>query len=418
MRQIGLLLVLTLVLVGCTGGASDTTVAPPTTIAPPTTTTAPTTTAPTTTAAPTTTLPAGPVFADGIAVGEPIRLSSTHRVVNVPDDDVLNVRMLPGAGGPLAAELDPAYSTFRFTGETAAVGDGGNWAKVVLSDPAVQLVWEPEEYQLPWGWLNAFYMEPLQEWVPVGGRCDPSGGLTDHDGDPASTYGQVIDLLLLDFGDCTQVVITLAEENGLDPLGTTLPDVRATVLGSGIVRLTILPPSSGWLQVLWPATEILTSDLEVYTVRGTDGEVWIDIHGASLASVDYLGAQGQVVVDLVDGAPVGTEKDDSVVGAFYEATSDSLHLWGYGRPFEANLSVRVLDATDTVVAVPATSDVAAFNPGAGAFGIGTTDWFETWGWWDLRLDTSGLPAGDYTVVIADDGALEDGPSVEAPFTVP
>ena len=52
------------------------------------------------------------------------------------------------------------------------------------------------------------------------------------------------------------------------------------------------------------------------------------------------------------------------------------------------------------------------------FGIGTTDRFETWGWWDLQLDVSGLPAGDYTIVIADDGALEDGPFVEAPFSIP
>lgn len=417
MRRSALSLVLSLILVGCAGGVSDTT-AGPTTTSTPTTIVVPTTASPTSTAAPTTTIPVGPVFGDTITVGELIRLSSTHRVVNVADDDVLNVRMLPGAGGPLAAELDPAYSTFRFTGETQAVGDGGNWAKVVLSDPAVQLVWEREEYQVPWGWLNAFYMEPMEEWSPVGGVCDPSGGLVDHTGDPASSYGQLIDLLLIDFGTCTQLVITLAEANGLDPLGTTLPDVSATVLPSGIVRLGILPPTSGWLQVLWPATEVLAGDLEVYTVRGMMGEVWIDIHGASAASVEYLGDQGQIVVDLSDGAPVGTEKDDSVVGAFYEASADSVHLWGYARPFEANLSVRVLDATEAVVAVPATSDVAVYGAGQGSFGIGTTDWFETWGWWDLQLDVSGLPAGDYTIVIADDGALEDGPFVEAPFSIP
>ncbi|NND84994.1 MAG: hypothetical protein HKN46_07570 [Acidimicrobiia bacterium] len=415
MRRVAIAVFVALVVVACGGGTSETTVAPST---PSTTAAPPNTTGSTTTTAAAATVPAGTAFGDAITVGEPIQLASTHRVVNVPDDDVLNVRLLPGAGGPLAAELDPAYSTFRFTGETRAVGDGGNWAKVVLSDPAVQLVFDPEDYQLPWGWLNAFYMDPLEEWAPVNGSCNPSGGLTDHAGDPSSTYGQLIDLLLIDFGTCTQLVVTLAEENGQQPLGTTLPDVTATVLPSGIVRLEVLPPTSGWLQVLWPATEIISTDLEVYTVRGLNGEVWIDIHGASQASVEYLGGQGQIVVHIADGAPVGTEKDDSVVGAFYEATAATVHLWGYARPFEANLSVRVLDATDTVVAVPATSDVAVYGAGSGAFGIGTTDWFETWGWWDLQLDVTGLAAGDYTVAIADDGALEDGPFVEAPFTIP
>lgn len=415
MRRIVPLIVLALVVAACASDVADTTVAP--TTAPPAT--APPATEPTTTTVPpTTTPPSDTWFADDIEVGAPIRLSSTHMVANVPDDDILNARMLPGAGGPLAAELDPAYSTFRFTGETTEVADGGTWAKVVLSDPAVQLVWEPEEYQVPWGWVNAFYMAPLVEWAPVNGTCDPAGGLADHAGDPASTYGQLIDLLLLDFGTCAQLVVTLAEANGTEPLGTTLPDVTASVLPSGIVRLVFPAPSSSMLHVLWPATEVFAGDLEVYAVRGTDGEVWVDIHGASQASVEYLGAQGQVVVHLADGAAVGTERNDSVVGAFYEATPTAVHLWGYARPFEATLSVRVLDASGRVVAVPATSDVGVYGAGGGAFGIGATDWFETWGWWDLLLDISGLAAGDYTVVVADDGALEDGPFVEAGFTVP
>lgn len=411
MRHSVLVLSLAFSLVACNGDASvpttSTTTAPATTVAPTTTGATTTTTVP----------PSGTAFADAIEVGVPIRLASTHRVVNVDADDVLNARRLPGAGGPLVAELDPAYSTFRFTGETTEVPDGGTWAKIVLSDPAVQLVFDPEPWQVPWGWVNAFYMEPLAEWAPVNGSCDPDGGVSGYAGDPSSTFDQLMDLLLLDFGACSQLVVTLAAGDELDHLGTTLPAVTASVLPAGIVRLEIDPPDQGWLQVLWPATEIITPDLEVYTVRGTDGEIWIDIHGASQAAVEYLGDQGQLVVHLADGAPVGTERNETLVGAFFEAGPSTVSLWGYGRPFEAFFSAKVLDATDAVVAVPATGN-SLWEPGSGAFGVGTTDWSETWGWWSIDLDISGLAPGDYRVVLADDGATEDAPTIIAPFTAP
>ena len=232
MRLLAILLSLSLTIAACAGEPAETsspTTAPPATTAP--ATTAPSTTAP----APSTTEGVlGTPFADEIVVGESIQLSSTHRVANVPPDDVLNARIVPGAGGPLFAELDPAYSTFRFTGETTEVSDGGTWAKIVLNDPRVQLVFDPEPYQVPWGWVNSFYMEPIREWAPSNGACDVTGGVTGYPGDPESTYDQLIDLLLLDFDECSQLVVTLAQGDGLDHLGTTLPAVTASVLPSGI----------------------------------------------------------------------------------------------------------------------------------------------------------------------------------------
>lgn len=397
----------------CTGGEAATT----TTAAPPGTTIVPATPAPPVTAPPATDPPAlGDGFHDVITVGAPIRLTSTHRVANVASDDVLNARRIPGAGGPLAAELDPAYSTFRFTGETTTVADGGTWMKIVLSDPAVQLVFGPEPYEIPWGWVNAHYTEPIDEISPIGGSCDVTGVPSPHAGDPNSAYDQVIDLLLLEFGGCSQLLITLAQGDGVDHLGVTLPDVATSAIPGGL-RLEILPPESGWLQVLWPATELFTTDVEVFVARGPGGAVRIDLLGIDVAETAYLADQGQIVVSFEAAGGPFPDRDASVAA---NAPSVEAGVWtisGYARPFEASLSVSVRDANDTVLDVPVSGDgVNVFGPGA--FSVMTTDWSETWGWFEFQVDTSSLPSGNYVVRLADDTAMEDAPTVNVPISVP
>ncbi len=408
-----ILVCLVVAVAACAGGDAATT----TTSSPPGTTIVPATPAPSVTAPPVTDPPSlADGFHDVITLGAPIRLTSTHRVANVASDDVLNARRLPGAGGPLAAELDPAYSTFRFTGETATADDGGTWMKIVLSDPAVQLVFGPEPYELPWGWVNAHYTEPIGEISPVGGSCDVTGVPAPHIGDPSSAYDQVIDLLLLEFDGCSQLLITLAQADGVDHLGVTLPDVATSAIPGGL-RLEILPPDSGWLQVLWPATELFTTGVEVFVARGPGGAVRIDLLGIDVAETAYLADQGQIVVSFeAAGGPFPT-RDASVAA---NAPSVDAGVWtisGYARPFEANLSVSVRDANDTVLDVPVSGDgVNVFGPGA--FSVMTTDWSETWGWFEFQVDTSGLPSGNYVVRLADDTAMEDAPTVDVPISVP
>lgn len=417
MKSLGIVpFVWLLLLAACADGVVVTTteaIPPGTTIVP---------TAPTTGATPgppaSTEAPApGEEFSDLIVTGDPILLTSTHRVANVPSDDVLNARRVPGAGGPLVAELDPAYSTFRFTGESLVAADGGTWMKIVLSDPAVQLVSGPEPYELPWGWVNSFYTEPLTEFAPIGGACTPDGQPQPHVGDPNSTYDQLIDVLLLDFDGCSQLIVTLAEAGGPDHLGTTLPNVGVEAIPDGL-RLTIPPPGSGWLHVLWPATELITADLEVYVVRGVDGEVWIDIHGAGAAEVSYLETKGQVVVNLANlGGPLPDRNGSIVAHPAEETSANSWTISGQARPFEANLSVSVRDNDDAVVAVPVSGPtVNVFGPGA--FSVMTYDWSETWGSFEFTVDMSGLPTGDYVVRLADTGATEDGPVVDVPIVIP
>ncbi len=404
-----------LLVAACAGGDSTTT----TGAIPPGTTIVPATPASTPPPEVSTTDPpaAGEVFADDIVVGEVIRLTSTHRVANVPSDDVLNARRTPGAGGPVAAELDPAYSTFRFTGETTETSDGGTWMKIVLADPAVQLVFGPEPYELPWGWVNGFYTEPVTEFAPIGGSCSPMGPPQPHNGDPDSTYDQLIDLLLLDFGDCSQLVITLSEGDGIDHLGVTLPDVGVEVIPDGL-RLVILPPGSGWLQVLWPATELWTDDLEVFVAHGPASAVWVDIYGAGEAETIYLADQGQIVVNLQAVGGAFPDRNGSIAAKVpVEASPTTWTISGYARPFEANLSASVRDSDNNVLNVPvAGSGVNVFGPGA--FSVMTTDWSETWGWFQFTVDMAGQPSGNYTVRLADDGGYENGPMVLVPIVVP
>lgn len=417
MKPLGIVPALVLLLVvACGDGGSVTTteeIPPGTTIVPtaPTTNTTPKTPATTEVPAP------GVPFADVIGAGDLIRLTSTHRVANVPSDDVLNARRTPGAGAPLVAELDPAYSTFRFTGETVEASDGGTWMKIVLSDPAVQLVYGREPFEVPWGWVNSAYTEPIAEFTPIGGGCVPVGQPQPHVGDPSSTYDRLIDLLLLEFEECSQLTVTLAESDGTDHLGVTLPDIGVESIPDGL-RLVIEPPESGWLQVLWPATELLTADLEVFVVHGTDNEVWIDIYGAGDADIFYLDTQGQIVVSLATfGEPLPDRNGSIVATPAVESSAGFWTISGYARPFEANLSASVRDANDDVLAVPvAGPTVNVFGPGA--FSVMTYDWSETWGWYEFTVDMSGLPTGAYVVRLADTGGNEDGPVVDVPIVIP
>jgi hypothetical protein len=236
-------------------------------------------------------------------------------------------------------------------------------------------------------------------------------------GDPESTYDQLIDLLLLDFEECSQLVITLAEGDGVDHLGVTLPSVDVQEIPDGL-RLVILPPGSGWLQVLWPATELWTDDLEVFVARGPGSAVWVDIYGAGSAETVYLWDQGQIVVNLEadgDGFP---DRDGSIAAKVPAAVSATVWtISGYARPFEANLSASVRDSGNNVLNVPvAGSGVNVFGPGA--FSVMTTDWSEAWGWFQFTVDMSSQPSGNYVVRLADDGANENGPVVLVPIIVP
>lgn len=72
----------------------------------------------------------------------------TYRVVDVPGNDVLNVRTAPGTGNPIVWELEPWAQNIQRTGR-AGHDDGAAW-------------WEIHTPAGSTGWVSARYLEPMQ----------------------------------------------------------------------------------------------------------------------------------------------------------------------------------------------------------------------------------------------------------------
>lgn len=386
----------------------------PTTTEPTVTTTEPQPTTTSTTSTTTTTLPPTP-FADHVTVGDPIRLSPTHRVTGVAAEDVLNVRAAPSPSASIRTELAPD-GVMRFTGELGTASDGGSWAKVVLPDPAAHPSVDPQPYDVIWGWVNTRFTEPTDTFAPIGETCEP-GPLEPHSGDPGSSYGQIVDVTVLPFDQCSQIIITLGEADGNDNLGATLPPISVSRPFGDVVRLAIDDPADGSLQVMVPASEVFTADIEVYAVRRPGGGIWFDIHGAAEAGVQYLADQGQIVV-TVEGGAVLPDRDFTLSVAHVVEGDDTMTVRGYARPFEASMRVEVVDSDGVIAEVEASGD-SVWLPGPGVIGVMTTDWSEAWGWYEFTLDLSGLTAGDYFIRLLDEAVDgPDSPVLEIPVTVP
>jgi hypothetical protein len=370
--------------------------------------------APSTTAAPApaTTADSGPTSSsvpasDAIVAGEPIALSPTHYVVDVESDDVLNGRYGPGVGFSVNAELDPAYGTVRVKGSTQELESGSVWTSVAYSADT-QLVEDPAPYG--YGWVNSHFIAPIDDWVPAGGDCDLAGEANGTFGDATSKANEVYDVIAVDLGDCIRIVVTFAESAGGIHLGATLPTIEAREIDGSRLRVD-LPADS----VIPHATDVFGEYVSAVVAIKPGGGFWLDIAQPGSAAVRAIAETGQIIIDIEKGDVDSIFYHDGTIVALPPlGPPNLLGFVGYGRPFEATLSIVVgehesdAEYADHVMGSSVIVDGKAVMTGG---------WLEAWGIYEFRVED--LPSGVYDVIVADDGAVETGfPVVRFEVTVP
>lgn len=403
MKRIYLLVTgLSLVAVACSAAEPASTTAGPV----PVTTAAP---APSTTSAstPTTESASGVGGSDLIVLGEPIVLSSTHRVVEVASDDVLNGRYAAGAEYGVNAELDPGYGTMRLKGSTVTLEGGSEWVSVAYA-PDTQLVDESEPYG--YGWVNSHFIAPIESWVPLGGGCNLEAGTNKSFGDDASPANEVFDLMAVDLGDCIRIIVTFAEVVSGEHLGTTLPLIEALEIDGSRLRID-LPAEF----VVPHATDIFGSNVSALVAIRPGGGFWLEIAKPGGASVRAIEGSGQIVIDIEKGDVDSIfHHDGTIVALPPQGPSNNLGFVGYARPFESTLSVIVGEHEGD-------SEYPEHVEGSGVIVDGaavmTSGWLEAWGIYEFRVVN--LPSGVYDVIVADDSAVDTGfPVVRFEVIVP
>ncbi len=329
----------------------------------------------------------------------------THRVVGVAADDVLNVRVAPGASSDLVAVLPPDYAGLLATENSAVVEDGGEWREFELVDPARAVIRGEFDGQRLTGWVNTAFVEPYDPSLPdvfpceheIGPMPETSGTSPDH----------VYSVRQFGLGGCIRTVVTFGvdfdqERWPIDGISTDMRPAgipatsRLQVNGTTVIVLEDVPYA-------W-ATQSGTFESSVALIgRWTDGSLAIFVTVPGTTSV-RVSDRNQLVIDVTPhNVPSGTAGSGfHLLGAPVVGPGGTLEVWGLARPFEANIGTTILDQTGGPV------------PDAGPPFVMTTDWTEAWGLFQYRA--SGLAPGEYLLTLVQEGG-EQAIEFAIPFTV-
>ncbi len=330
----------------------------------------------------------------------------THRVVDVADDDVLNVRLEPGASADLVAMLPPTYAGLYAIDNTTVVRGSSEWLHVELLDPARVVVGGERSGQRLTGWVNAAFVEPYDPSLPdvipceheIGPMPATSGTAPDH----------VYSVRQFGLGGCIRTVVTFGvdfdqERWPIDGISTDMRPAgipatsRFQVNGTTIIVLDDVPYA-------W-ATQSGTFDSSVALIgRWTDGSLAIFVTVPGTTSV-RVSDRNQLVIDVTPhDVPSGTAGSGfHLLGAPVVGPGGTVEVWGLARPFEANIGTTILDHTGGPV------------PDAGPPFVMTTDWTEAWGLFQYRA--SGLAPGEHLLTLVQEGG-EQAIEFAIPFVVP
>ncbi len=338
------------------------------------------------------------------------RFRVNYDLVSGDPEPYLNVRNGAGVDAEIIAKLPPSYTGLVWTGAAEMVGES-EWFQVRLLDPV--LVTSPEVVGSPTGWVNSHYLEELPEGLPVTVSellpCSLEGGSSEG-GATDQNYLYSLDVSRID-STCLRIVVGFAA--GDAPLSwdgvldsaesNAAPPTHYQLGGTESFEVSLPGTRSVWMGA--------TEDLGVFAVRNHNRSISILYPGRISSS--YVRTYGRWLV--VDLETVGPEPEtDSAVLLVGEPITGlgEVSFSGIGRPFEANLGIRVVDSSGNPVE-------AVFSGGysgtvrASEYSVMTTDWTEAWGRFELLIE--GLEVGSYRLQLTEGGV--EKPPTEIPFII-
>ncbi len=347
----------------------------------------------------------------------------TDMVLADTADPYLNVRESAGADNRLIAKLPPTYTGIDTTGQQVTTADDAVWVEITMLDPIAVDLGEPLHGGVPYGWVNSAYLEPLYEGLPVTteevaacSRVTPNAAAADGSRPPSHLYA--LDSAYLS-PNCLRIVLTF----GTGPLAysrydvaaevgpaSSVPQVMDRIAGSQGATFDLGGIASAW----HGATE---TDDGVYVVHdGAEVDLLVNVAIGDLV-VHELPARGIVVIDIV------TEPQPEVLPAAGSTvltqpiwpSNGTLTLSGIARPFEATLGVEVRDEAGNRVDAMYSGSLVFGTKRATEYAVMTPGWSEAWAPFTVRI--SGLPPGDYTVVLDGDGGADSPVTLDIPFTM-
>jgi hypothetical protein len=334
-------------------------------------------------------------------------IEGLHRVntdmVAADSDPFLNVRTEPDPGAAIVARLAPTYAGVRFAGETADPNGGGTWWLVELVDP-VTPEQPTDDGSAPVGWVNAAFLEPLPDGLPVTtDEVAACGGDDAGAGGGGSDAQAVLSLRTATVADgCIRFVVGFGTSPGEVPVSPaeSVPAFQEWQ-SNGPLTINFPETAAAWAG----ATEVPGG----FVVREPDGSLSLVVTVAN-DGVRYsvVPERGALVIDVSVPSGAGSLPSDERVALTAPPVvgPGSVDITGISRPFEANLGVSVLDESGgPVEAVFSGSDFLGTVSTTG-YAVTTTDWVEAWGRFAVRVD--GLSPGRYTAVL--DGLGGEGPA--------
>lgn len=213
----------------------------------------------------------------------------------------------------------------------------------------------------------------------------PLGSESRNTADAANITG----MALTPYETCEQLIVELAAASGAPAtsLGMTTAEL---VRRHGVVRVHLDPS----------VTDTTVSDIvfesalvdRVYVVRDTDESLFIDVHlaGAAVARFTEISSPARLVVDLAPGGSeiIGAEHTDFIVVMPLDTLVAPITIEGYGRTFEANVIARARRDGVLIAETFTTS----------------TDYLETWGWFELSLEPG--TTGAIELFVGEDSARD------------
>ncbi|MDH3704975.1 MAG: hypothetical protein OES57_02860 [Acidimicrobiia bacterium] len=326
-----------------------------------------------------------------------------YRVVGVSIGDQLNVRRGPGTEFTIEGGV-PNGGIVTATGNGRELPDGSIWYE--LAWPENQIVW-----------ANGAFLEPISvasEEFECEGDESPDPGTTVVLGIDPGAAGEVAGIRQSSFGHCVRTVIEApgAEDVSVSEDGRSLivrfPDTVTDVAPGSVV-------DAGLAFVLRdeqfrPYVEILTGPLDRFgarveadPARVVIDHVWATAEGDPPPFPAFFGA-GIVVRD----SDLQTDSETWFLTDLPTAFN------GFARPFEANISLQMLDSTGQPFEGVRWGSSEGDVTGSSTYTM-TTDWVSAWGVFSFEI--LDIAPGDYTLRMVGNGGVDEPPSLDIPFTV-
>ncbi len=345
----------------------------------------------------------------------------TYRVIDVADDDVLFIREEPA---PDAVEVGnvPNGAELSGTGTAARLPSGAEWYEVQVPGSSAT------------GWVNARFLEIVEPATQGTGdnfaqlRCLVDGtSPTGLNGQTQSPADHVAELRTGQDGTCERVIVDLGQNFSFDAPGQPVSEVPAGVsvamsedgktividLGSAIEQANFEHLRAGKALV----TNSPSGGLQVEILSGPANFNAVVLANPARIVIDYIPTTptpGQLPVPLVEDAGVIVRSIDGLsVDAGVNVVNGTATVRGFARPFEAQMSVSMLDVNGEPFEGVTWNGGFQPNVTGSQYSV-MADW-QVMGSFEFTFDA---PPGDYVLRLSGDESAADQPTfLRVPITV-